>query len=61
MSSNFDPERWYDIPRDALERAFQEGHLEESAYERALEDLQQRLDTLWYQVDGSYRLPVDLS
>lgn len=57
MTYNFDPERWYAIERDALERAYGEGRMEAAAYEAALDDLQHKLDALWRRLDGSYRLP----
>jgi hypothetical protein len=57
MTYNFDPDRWYDNERDALERAHRMRQLDRSAYEAALERLQQKLDDLWDRLDGSYQLP----
>jgi len=57
MTYNFDPERWYVNERDALDRAYGEGRLDERAYEAAQDRLQQRLDAIWDRLDGSYRLP----
>jgi len=57
LTYNFDPERWFDIERAALEKAFREGTLHRAAYDAALDSLQQKLDTLWDGLDGSYRLP----
>ena len=57
MTYNFDPDRWYANERDALERAYRVGQLDRTAYEAALDRLQQRLDDLWDRLDGSYRLP----
>ena len=57
MTYNFDPERWYANEQDALERALRAGRLDRSAYEAALDRLQQRVDELWDRLDGSYRLP----
>ena len=57
MTYNFDPERWYDNERDALERARSAGRLDRTAYEAALDRLQQRVDDLWDRLDGSYQLP----
>lgn len=57
MTYNFDPDRWYDNERDALERAHRGGRLDRAAYEAALERLHQKLDDLWDRLDGSYQLP----
>lgn len=57
MTYNFDPERWFDIEREALRRAHGEGRLDRAAYAAALERLQNKLDDLWDRLDGSYRLP----
>jgi len=57
LTYNFDPDRWYDNERDALERAHRAGQLDRPAYEAALERLQQELDDLWDRLDGSYQLP----
>jgi hypothetical protein len=57
MTYNFDPERWYDNERDAIERAHRAGRLDRAAYEAALDRLQQRFDDLWDRLDGSYQLP----
>ncbi len=57
MTYNFDPERWYDIERAALEKARREKTLDRAAYEAALDRLQQKLDAMWDRLDGNYRLP----
>jgi hypothetical protein len=57
MTYNFDPERWYAIESEALERAHRAGRLDRIDYEAELERLQQRLDALWDRLDGSYQLP----
>jgi hypothetical protein len=57
MTYNFDPERWYDNERDALDKAHRDGRLDRTAYEAELDRLQQQLDTIWDRLDGSYRLP----
>jgi len=59
MTYNFDPERWYDIERAALEKAWHEKVLDRAAYEAALDHLQQKLDAMWDRLDGHYRLPQD--
>lgn len=55
MTYNFDPERWYDIERAALEKARREKTLDRAAYEAALDRLQQTLDAMWDRLDGHYR------
>lgn len=59
MTYNFDPERWFAIECDALEAAFYAGRLDRVAYEKAQQRLQERLDSLWDRLDGSYQLPDD--
>jgi predicted RNA-binding protein associated with RNAse of E/G family len=58
LTYNFDPERWFDMECDALEKALREGLIDRADYEAALDGLQQKLDDLWDRLDGSYRLPA---
>jgi len=57
MTYNFDPERWYDIERGALDKARREGTLDKVAFEIALDRLQLKLDAMWGRLDGHCRLP----
>ena len=57
MTYNFDPDRWYDNERSALEatRKIEKWSVEE--YERALEDLEKRYDEMIRRLDGTYQIP----
>ena len=57
MTYNFDPERWYEIERAALEKDRDQGGLAPAAFEAALDHLQKQLDAMWARLDGQYRLP----
>ena len=57
MTYNFDPDRWYDIERTALEgRRRTEGWSPET-YEAALADLDRRYDEMLRRLDGTYQIP----
>jgi len=55
MTYNFDPERWYDNERTALDRRRKQ--LSEEEYLRALADLDRRYEDMLDRLDGTYRLP----
>ena len=57
MTYNFDPDRWYDNERAALEdRRRSEGWNDEE-YETALADLDRRYDEMLRRLDGTYQIP----
>jgi hypothetical protein len=57
MTYNFDPNRWYDIERSALEAARKTEKWSVEEYERALEDLEKRYDEMIRRLDGTYQIP----
>ena len=57
MTYNFDPDRWYENERDALQRQFDSGELGAEAYAVAVEDLERRYDEMLERLDGSYQIP----
>ena len=57
MTYNFDPDRWYENERDALDRQLRAGELESKAYAAAIEELDRRYDEMMERLDGSYQLP----
>ncbi len=57
MTYNFDPDRWYDNERTALDRQFRSGDLSASEYEAALDDLERRYNEMLDRLDGTYQLP----
>ncbi len=57
MTYNFDPERWYEMQRNALARQLAEGELGEDEYHARLAELDRRLEELLDRLDGSFRIP----
>jgi hypothetical protein len=57
MTYNFDPNKWYEIERAALDRQFKSGELSGPAYEAALDELERRYNTMIDRLDGTYQLP----
>ena len=57
MTYNFDPDRWYDNERDALQRQFVSGELDAEANAAAVEDLERRYEEMVKRLDGSYQIP----
>ncbi|MDX2501147.1 MAG: hypothetical protein QNL14_11670 [Deltaproteobacteria bacterium] len=61
MTYNFDPERWYDNERLAIEGDFQSGKLNAREYQAAIDDLDDRYDEMVDRLDGTYQLPTQRS
>lgn len=57
MTYNFDPDRWYENERKALEMRYREGHICGRQLTEGLDALERRLEEMWVRLDGSYRLP----
>ncbi len=57
MTYNFDPDRWYEMQRNALTRQLEDGELDEEEYQARLEELDRRLEELLDRLDGSFRIP----
>ena len=57
MTYNFDPEKWYDMERNVLDRRFEEGELDRQAYDKALDSLDRRYEEMLDRLDGSYEIP----
>lgn len=58
MTYNFDPERWYEIERSAIETLHQGGEISLPEYEDALDDLERRYADMLDRLDGTYQLPT---
>ena len=58
MTYNFDPERWYDNERLAIEGDFRSGKLNAREYQAAIDDLDDRYDELVDRLDGTYQIPA---
>jgi hypothetical protein len=57
MTYNFDPDKWYEIERAALDRQFKVGVLRGPEYEEALDELERRYNEMIDRLDGTYQLP----
>jgi hypothetical protein len=58
VTYNFDPERWYDNERLAIEGDFRSGKLNAREYQAAIDDLDDRYDELVDRLDGTYQIPA---
>ena len=57
MTYNFDPDRWYETERAALEERLRSGAISESEFKNALQELDKRYEDLWKRLDGSFQIP----
>lgn len=57
MTYNFDPDQWLAIRLAGLDGARARGELEDDAYRRQRQELEQRYETMVERLDGTYRLP----
>jgi hypothetical protein len=57
VTYNFDPDRWYDRQRAALEARRAAGELDETALAAAVEDLDRRYEELTSSLDKPFELP----
>ncbi|MEW6336370.1 MAG: hypothetical protein ACOY3Y_18410 [Acidobacteriota bacterium] len=57
MTYNFDPDRWYERERAAIERRREAGELDDRGFEEALEALESRLEAMLARLDGTFRMP----
>ena len=57
MTYNFDPEKWYAIRRAALEQRRTAGELDAAAFDRALAELDARLEELLARQDADFTIP----
>ena len=58
MTYNFDPDRWYENQRRALDVRRDSGELDEPEHAAALEDLERRYDALCRRLDKPFELPA---
>ena len=61
MTYNFDPDRWYENERMALELQYREGRLDQGELQEALTDLDIRYEKMVKRLDGTYQLPKETS
>jgi hypothetical protein len=57
MTYNFDPDRWYENQRRALDAKRKRGELTDESYQAGLDDLERRYDEMASRLDK----PFDLS
>ena len=57
MTYNFDPDRWHDNQRAALEARRQRGELSAEEYAAALEEVDRRYEEMLERLDGTYEIP----
>ena len=57
MTYNFDPDRWYESHRAALEGRRVRGELDEEEFAAGLQDLERRYEEMLDRLDGTYMIP----
>ena len=57
MTYNFDPERWYENERSAIEAEYRSGKKTAQQYMDAIADLYRRYDEMMNRLDGTYQIP----
>lgn len=56
MTYNFDPDRWYDIQRRALDAKRERGELADDDYQAGLDDLERRCAAMTDRLDKPFGL-----
>jgi len=57
MTYNFDPDRWLETHRAALEARLNRGEIDEASFKAELEELDRRYDEMVARLDGTYEIP----
>ncbi len=57
MTYNFDPEKWLENQRLALEAGRARGEVDEDAYRAALAEAERRYEEMVRRLDGSFEIP----
>ena len=58
MTYNFDPDRWYDIERLAIDERLRSDKMNAREYKDAIDDLDCRYDEMLDRLDGTYQIPA---
>ena len=58
MTCNFDPDRWFETHRAALEARRDRGELDAVTFEAELDDLERRHEEMVTRLDGTYEIPA---
>ncbi len=56
MTYNFDPDRWYENERNAIEEEHRSGKKSARQTNDAIDDLQRRHDEMMDRLDGTYQI-----
>ena len=56
MTYNFDPDRWYENQRRALDARHERGELSDADYQAGLDDLERRYDEMQARLDKPFGL-----
>jgi hypothetical protein len=59
MTYNFDPDRWYDNEKLAIDERFRGGRISAREYKDAIDDLDCRFDEMLQRLDGTYQIPAN--
>ena len=57
MTYNFDPDRWYENERLAIDEKLRSGKLNAREFDEAMEELERRYDEMVERLDGTYQIP----
>ncbi len=57
MTYNFDPDRWLESRRAALEGRLDRGELDQREFAAELQDLERRYEDMVDRLDGTYEIP----
>ncbi len=57
MTYNFDPDRWLEIHKALLKKKLLDKKISPKAYQKAVDELEERYHQMWKRLDGSYRIP----
>ena len=61
MTYNFDPDRWFENQRRALDARRDRGELDPDAYAAELDRLEARYDEMSRRLDAAFELPARVS
>jgi len=56
MTYNFDPDRWYENELFGINSKYKAGKMTKQEHDKAVEELDRKLMTMWERLDGSYQV-----
>jgi len=56
MTYNFDPDRWYENELLVVRSKYKTGQITKQEYNKAVKELDRKLEDMWKRLDGSYQL-----